>query len=52
MKDIIQLLDELKNKLNAMIFEIEQIKKDQLKTQSFTIEVKDSSGKVVKVINI
>lgn len=52
MKDIIQLLDELKNKLNAMIFEIEQIKKYQLKTQSFTIEVKDSSGKVVKVINI
>lgn len=48
MEDIIKILDGLKQKLEAIIFEIDQIKKQKLKKETYTIEIKDKDGRVVK----
>lgn len=49
--DIEQVLSNVLNKLNALIFEIEQIK-SKIKKETFTIDIKDNTGKVIKTIKI
>ena len=51
MKDIQEVIQTILAKLQAIIFEVEQIR-DSIKQESYTIEVKDSSGKIINTIRI
>ena len=51
MKDIQEIINQILQKLEAIIFEVEQIR-DNIEKESYTIEIKDSSGKVIKTVKI
>ena len=46
----LNVIDIILQKLNALIFDIEQLKNNIRKSQ-YTIEIKDSDGVVIKNIN-
>lgn len=52
MEDIEKILNGIKQKLEALIFDIERIKGEKIKKESYTIEIKDKDGKVVKTIKL
>ena len=49
--NIEQVLDLVLSKLGAIIFDIEQIR-EKVKQETYTIEVKNGKGEVIKLITI